>query len=459
MRSPTSAAVALATLAAVCSTRGAAEAAADQPRVAVLPFGGDGGIEVQRAVTRALTRHGHRLISADDFRATAAQLAPNVEGAEAIRAIAAELKLVAVVMGKVTTSKRRRVARIVVRDGRDGETVEDISFAAHTRHALARAVERDFWKKLGATFRRAPPAAAAPALAEPISTDDPFAAPPPSAAPAPPPPAPSPPEEVIVRRPPPRREAPPEEPAPRTGAQPAYFELSVGPRAVFRQLTYVSDPNDDLTEFRTQRPAPALGVSLSAFARLGFPRLGLSVSAEQATRTQAFTSGELGYHTFSSDYTGALLIGVPSRHLVADLALGGGRQRFALLPQGDAASHPRPVPNVTYDYLRAGLTLHVYTGTPFGIFAGGYYRHVLSAGLIRSTDWFPSARVWGAEGTVGVSYRILTWFEARLHGDVRMYRFRMDRKSNDGHLTDGALDQYWTGSLSLVALFGGADRR
>jgi hypothetical protein len=238
-------------------------------------------------------------------------------------------------------------------------------------------------------------------------------------------------------------------------AQPSTFELSVGPRAVYRQLSYLSDPNDALSEFRTARPAPALGASLSWFFRLAFPRLGLQASAEQALGLQATTRSDLTYNTFSGDYNAALVVGVPSRYLAVDLALGGGRQRFAFTPQGDAISRPRPIPNVTYDYLRAGLDVHVYTGTRFAILAGGYYRHVLSAGLIRSADWYPSARVWGLEANLGVSYRLLPWLEARLRGDLRLYQFTMDPRAGDAHVTDGATDQYWTGSLSLAALFGG----
>ena len=112
------------------------------------------------------------------------------------------------------------------------------------------------------------------------------------------------------------------------------------------------------------------------------------------------------------------------------------------------------MPNVTYNYLRAGASLHIYTGTPLSFFAGGYYRHVLRAGDIRNEDWFPSATVWGAEGTVGASYRFLPWLEARLQGDVRLYQFRMTPDAGDAHVTDGAMDQYWGGSLSMAVLFG-----
>jgi hypothetical protein len=240
-----------------------------------------------------------------------------------------------------------------------------------------------------------------------------------------------------------------------TGPGPAQFEIVVSPRMTYRNFTYTSDPQDALSEYHTSSPAPAINVALSGFFRMVFPRVGLLASFEQGQSLPANTSGGLEYRTFSGDYFATLLMGIPTKYLTADLAVGGGRQRYAFTAQGDSESRPRPVPNVTYDYLRLGTDLRVYTGTPFGIFAGGYFRYVLGSGLISSTDWFPSARVWGAEGNLGVSYRILSWLEARAQGDVRLYKFKMDPDAGDAHITDGARDLYWGGSLSIAVLLGG----
>jgi hypothetical protein len=461
--------VPLATMLLVSALHGAAHAASDRPRVSVLPFGGPGGAEVQKGATKVVARHGYQLVPTEEFRATTARVAASLEGAEAIRAVASDLGLVAVVMGKVTVVKKKFSVRIMVRDGRDGEIASEATFAAPSRRRLAKVVEKGFWKKLGTSFRTR---AAGPVASKPIeSGDDPFArsnppapAPAPAAsAPAPAPaaePAPAPvtreeaPSSVSRRAPPPRaEEESPEEPS--QGPAAAQFEIVVSPRMMYRNFTYKSDPQDALSEYHTSVPAPAIGASLTGFFRLVFPRVGLMASIEQGQPLPATTSGGLEYRTFSGDYFASLLMGVPTRHLVADLAIGGGRQRYAFSAQGDSASRPRPVPNVTYDYLRVGIDLHVYTGSRFGIFGGGYYRYVMAAGLITSPDWFPSARVWGAEGDLGVSYRLLSWLEARLQGDVRMYQFSMDPSAGDAHVTDGARDLYWGGSLSLAVLLGG----
>jgi hypothetical protein len=459
-------AVALPTLLVLSSWQGVARAAADQPRVTVLPFGGDSKAALQKAVTKVIAKHGYHIVPAAEFRSTAAHLAPSVEGSEAIRSVCAELGLVAVVMGKVTVVKKKRTLRVVVRDGQDGEIAEETNFTGRNPRALAKLVEKTFWKKMGRSFRTKP----AGVTSKPIATgEDPFATapatptPPPEPTPTPAPtpeptPAPAEEEAPVVRRPAPRRVAEVEESEPgaaSTGPGPAQFEITVSPKMTYRNFTYLSDPQDSLSEYHTSAPAPAIAASFTGFFRMAFPRVGLMASLEQGMPLPATTSGGLEYRTFSGDYNGSLLVGVPSRYLVADLAIGGGRQRYAFAPQGDAESRPRPVPNVTYDYLRAGVDLHIYTGTPFGIFGGGYYRHVLASGIISSTDWFPSAQVWGAEGTLGISYRLLSWLEARAHGDIRMYKFKMDPDAGDAHVTDGATDLYWSGGLSLAVLLGG----
>jgi outer membrane biosynthesis protein TonB len=473
MRPSTLTSVLLATAVLLGSLQGAARAASDRPRVSVLPVGGSGGPDVQKAVTKVVGKHGFQLVSPQEFRATTNRVAANLEGAEAIKAVATDLALVAVVMGKVTVVKKKFTVQLMVRDGRDGEVIGDATFASSSKRRLAKVVEKTFWKKLGKSFRTTP----AGVSSKPIdSGEDPFAqgktpAPartPASAAPAPEPePAPAPAAEAPQEEAPPpvvaRKRAPPaaaaeqeeEAEAPSKGPQPAQFEIVVSPRMTYRNFTYTSDPQDALSEYHTSAPGPAINIALSGFFRMVFPRVGLMASFEQGQPLPATTSGGLEYRTFSGDYFATLLMGVPTKHLVADLAVGGGRQRYAFSASGDSESRPRPVPNVTYDYLRVGLDLHVYTGTPFGIFGGGYYRYVLASGLISSPDWFPSARAWGAEGNLGVSYRILSWLEARAQADVRMYTFRMDPDAGDAHVTDGARDLYWGGSLSLAVLLGG----
>jgi hypothetical protein len=228
---------------------------------------------------------------------------------------------------------------------------------------------------------------------------------------------------------------------------------------VFRQLSYDSDPDGALTPFRTRRPAPALGLEAAWLPRRVTPRLGVAAGLEYGAPLETRSSGNLAYELPNSDYVGSLLVGYAATSATIDLALGAGRQRFGVVPQGAAVSRPRTVPDVTYQYLRAGLALHIYTSSRFGFCAAAYYRHVLDAGAIGSDDWFPSVRTLGGEALLGVSYRFLPSLEARLHGEGRVYRFAMNPASRGGHVTSGAVDQYWSGWLAIAVLLGGEAER
>src|SRR3954469_3840411 len=182
MRPSTLLSVPLATALLLASTHGA-WAASDRPRVSVLPVAGPGGADVQKAATKVVTRHGYQLVSTEQFRARTARLAASVDGADAIRSVAIELGLVAVVMGKVTVVKKKYSVRLIVRDGRDGEVAAQATFTGASRRGLAKLVEKGFWKKLGSSFRTTPAAGVA---GKTIDTgEDPFASAPRPSAPAP----------------------------------------------------------------------------------------------------------------------------------------------------------------------------------------------------------------------------------------------------------------------------------
>jgi hypothetical protein len=486
----------LCALAAAAASLAAGAAWAQPARVGVAPFSGLGSVELHREVTKVLGARGFRLIAADDLAQAAEQHRVELYRKEGAHLVAAELRLSVVINGWIMLRGRSRTLRVLVRDGRDGSIVDSANFTGNSIAAVARDVQRRFWSELGRSIqarrpgggRVAPPEPEAPAPrprreAPPI-VEDPYARPPiataprppvaapppPVAAPpvaAPPPPVAAPPPEValapqpkpteVTEKPPPPLPPPPPPEAPPT-ATPAAFALTVGPRLLFRQLTYASDPDDALTPFRTRRPAPAIGIGVTWFPRTSSPRVGVQLSAEQGARMQATTSTALTYELPNSDYQASVLVGFPFRFAMFDVTLGAGRHMFGVVPRGDAISRPRLVPDVTYQYLRAGLGVQLHTASRFALLAGVYYRLVINAGAISTPAWFPSSHTRGFDGSFGVAYRILSWWEARLVGDVRVYQYQMDPTAGDGHITDGALDQYWSGSLAMVVLFGGGER-
>ena len=416
---------------------------------------------------------------------------------EGAQLLAVKLHLASIVTGRLSYKKKVLTLHLKVRDGGSGAIGDESTWSAATPGALAHVVEKKLWRDVGAAIRgggegetpRAKNAEETPEAAPPSAVDDLLAAKPSKrepqrqgideAFPEPPPrrvtakeraaaeaaaeadaPAPAPaldPESERERAPAitsKRRRARDEEKTQTTNG-PAALEVAVGPRLLLRQLTYGSDPDNALTPFGTRQPGPAIGGSILWLPRLGTPRVGVSLEGEYAGNMRASSDSDLTYKVSGADYSASGVIGFSTSSLTMDLVAGGGRQWFAFVPEGIARTRPRLAPDVTYDYVRAGVAVRFYTSGNFTLLGAAYYRYVINAGAIRTRDWFPSAKVWGFQGSLGVSYRILPWWEARLDADLRSYQFTMDGSAGDGRATDSARDQYVTGWLSMVLRFGG----
>jgi hypothetical protein len=458
------------------------------PVVSVLHFAGRGEAEIQRVVTSVVSAHGFRPLPQGEVLRTAARLHVSAVGPDEIRAVAAQLGLSAVVTGRLVGNRWERTAWIRVHDVRTGTVAAQAEWSARTLEGLSRAVARGFWPRLGPALSRcaAHPPAVHPGEAAETST---------LRGPAPRP------RQMVDEEPPHRRDAPSPpgvSPATRSTASPVVgsgadadgppavvesavapagadpplasllpdeaaagpttVELSIGPRMVYRHLSYDTDPDNALTPFRTRQPAPALGLAGAWFLRLVNPRLGLAGALEYGAPLDG-RSADLTYRLPSSDYSASVLVGYAAPLGTVDLAVGAGRHLSGVVPEGAAVSRPRLIPDVDYQYVRTGLAVHVYIDTRLAVIAGAFYRHVLSAGAIASGDWFPSLRVHGGEATVGLSYRFLPALEARLHGEVRLYRFAIDPTAAGGHVTTGALDQYWSAWLAIAVVLGGQGER
>jgi hypothetical protein len=422
-------------------------------RVGLVPFKGSGAEKLQRAAAKALTSHGFRVVEIDDVRATRAGATLD----EATLVLAAQSDLVGVMGGVVTTKGRNVAVTLSLRAGKDGSVVGERTWSSRKgAGALARVVQSATWSAFGAELKRLrdDPAAARP---ETPVKEAPPAAPEPPAPPKPEPPAPA------VSAVPTRTSAPVvvqsravDEPAPATGAthpHQAAVELVVGPRMSTRELSYTGAT---VSEFHTNRPYTALGFGAAWFPLLGRPQVGLAIEGQFGARAHATRAETLTYELRTNEVTGSALVGYPFEWVTVDLVAGGGIHETNVIGLDAAASMPSPIPDVSYKYLRGGLGLHVYTPSPFALFAGGYYRHVLSAGGIAGSDWFPHLQVRGMDVTAGASYRILSWLEARLQVDGRIYDFKMKADPGAARFADSAVDRYWGAWLGAAALFGGA---
>lgn len=424
-------------------------------RATLARVSGPAAAQVTNGIGKALAGQGFRLVTDDEVRQSIIALRARLDDPAGLAAVANQLNLAAVLTGTVTSRRKVLTLEIAVHDLGNGSILARTAFTAASARALGNIVARTLWRRIGRTVvseaRRAGQARVAPPTPTPTPPPAPLAPPPPT---RPRRPIDEEAPYAITPAPPP----PPVAAAPGDGplTTPAAFELTIGPRALYRQLSYDSDPDNALTPFRTRLPAPGLGVQAAWFPRLASPRLGLSGSLEYGAPLVTRTSADLSYQLPNSDFLGSVLVGYPWRYATVDLALGGGQHRFGVVPEGGAASRPRQIPDVSYQYLRAGLDVRVYTPTRFGVVAGAYYRHVIDAGALGSDDWFPSLRARGFEARAGLTYRFLPSLEARLEGQMRVYRLTSDPEARGGHVTAGGTDQYWSAWLAAAVLLGGA---
>jgi hypothetical protein len=438
-------------------------------RLGVVPFSGPAGSAVEKAATKAIAAHKYKIVELADGPAPD----PGPGEDQAARTAAASEKLVGILSGVVVAKRKTLTATIYLRQGEEGDVIAQRSWSGKSAALLAKAVKKGAWS----TFGEALAPLRAPRNAPPPSEDAPVAVKQtrpeaPAAPPPPPPPAPTP---SVVENPPVLDQEPPPRPAPapkkrraqadeldvpsvaESGSTPATgpmpIELVVGPRLTTRSLSYINVPDKPLGEFHTDRPSAALGLGATWFPRLGLPRLGVTADVQYGAKLSASTAAGDTYNLTSNEFTGGVIVGVPTRWVTFDAVVGGGLHDSSISPVGEAPASP--IPGISYKFVRAGGQIHVYTPSPFSIGAGLGYRYVLSSGEISSADWFPSLDVYGLDGNVAASYRITPWLEARLEGDVRSYRFHMHTNVGDPHVAGGATDRYWGAMLGIAGLFGG----
>ncbi len=125
-----------------------------------------------------------------------------------------------------------------------------------------------------------------------------------------------------------------------------------------------------------------------------------------------------------------------------------GLHRFDFQAQEVTRRLPRPLPDVAYRYLQAGLELRARAAGRLAMVASSHYRHVLHAGGVTSRDWFPGARIRGLDASAGIECHLGDAVTAAVGMDARMYRLNF-RQSTSTRLTSGARDDYYSGWVRL----------
>jgi hypothetical protein len=244
----------------------------------------------------------------------------------------------------------------------------------------------------------------------------------------------------------------------RTRRQLPLFELVLGMRLNSRSFDYDNDPDEALASY-SAAVAPGVAGRLALFPLRRWIPLGLQVTGESSARIASELPGELAYSSRNVEVQGSLLLERSSRWLVVQVAAGGGVHRFSFLPEANARSRPRPVPDMFYRYLRGGANLRVLVSPRFGVEAGAYYRHVLHPGEIRTNDWFPRDKAFALELGTGVGYRLTRQLEARAEAHLRRYQHKLNVKAGDPRNAAGAVDRHISAGLSLAWSLGAGPLR
>jgi hypothetical protein len=146
----------------VLAALGRPAVAAGSSRVGILRFQGKGETEVRVAVTRAVGSHGFALAGSKALEEAAQKSGKPPVGRESFAALAKSLGLAAIVEGRIASEGGVTSVRLGVHDS-SGAIVgaETWGLRGGKPAALARAVSRTFWQRLGpalekATGKRAP---------------------------------------------------------------------------------------------------------------------------------------------------------------------------------------------------------------------------------------------------------------------------------------------------------------
>jgi hypothetical protein len=439
---------AMALLMAVLHVAGPAQAAARRVGVAV---DGSPAAQVRAAITQVLEHHRFEVVAPD--------LGAGADDAtsDTIVGVAKQAHLEAILVGEIKGTGKRLHLRVF---GASGEVIAESTWAeASGPKKLAAAVERTLWARVGGALAK--PAASAPraATAEAAADDE----------------AKSPTTGESESEATPTAEAPRKKQKPRTAEGDAQapadeettsaeaagtaLDISVGPRLVWRSLSW---SGGTLTPYSMPR-RPALGASVAwypgAHVTSGWAaNIGIAGALELMPGLTSVTNDGVSYPTTATDFW----LGVRGRMRLSAvegaLTLGGGQQDFVFHGQGAANRLAiNMLPDVKYSYFRAAVDLRIAATSALSIFVGGGVRAVLSAGdddyLLQTSPYYlPSSKILGLEASAGVGLRVLPQLEARAGFDLR--RYQISGGANTVGVSSG-VDQFTSVWLGLAFLLDG----
>ena len=400
----------------------AAVATDSTTRVVVRPFKGKGGSKVRVGAVRALKRKSVVLVSNGLFVKKAKQLGVRLSKDDGHILPAGALKVNAIVEGEVLREGNRWTAYVRLVDARSLKVLDQQFYEARTSVALARAVQKTFWGRVGEEVKDLAP--------KPSSKSG---------------------ESRRSRRA--RRKAQ------RNGiGLPAAFDMSINARLVRRTLKYNQDLRRDLRGY-TLNAAPGMSLKVRWYPGAHFvsdwpAHFGLDVEYERLFDFQSMRADGLEFPSQSKSFGIGLRWRYPLKIFQPSVILGYGAHSFQVLIAGP----PRPgvettplVPKVKYRFVRMGAELRMDISW-FKVMVNAAYLFVFDTGGIQSDIWFPRNKADGMEAGLLLGFGLPAGFEIRGGVDYRRYfhDLRPDPNNNPPWVAGGALDEYWGFTLGLA---------
>jgi hypothetical protein len=142
-----------------------------------------------------------------------------------------------------------------------------------------------------------------------------------------------------------------------------------------------------------------------------------------------------------------LVARIPISLLELHLGIGYAMQTYSVSPEVSGVSRPN-IPNVNFGAIRPSLLAKFNLTSAFSLSLGFGYHILISKGEFGSAGFFPRSGGGGVDFTLGIGVRVAKNFELRLQGDYGRYFFSLQPQPGDVYIAGGALDGYFSGTLT-----------
>ena len=425
-------------LAIAAAVIGTAAPALARTRIAVLPFQGPAADRMRNAAVRGLLSD-HDVVSLADIRKVAGSVSQPMGPVEMWQVVARKLGVSAVIKGQVTGGRRWQarltvnqattgasVGSVVISDGRPADLILELERTAPLKlFALVRKTVtggppvarrgglRQQMMPTGPAGRRAAAGGAPVALDESAlageAGEDLTEGP-----------------EIVVRQ---------------NGSNvPPLLEASIGPRAIFRVLTF-SDNFSAVPGYRlpgapgvagelAYYPAARSGTWTSQVGAVGAFETSLGATTQGSPDAAPSPTRHLAYRV---GLRARLPVSITTFILGADY----GEQHFTLQVPDAVLS-----PESHYGFVRPNAAGRVAVGRFSFVLSVGYL-HLLDAAGLTGPGRFPNATIRGGDAGATIGYAFDRGLQVQVGGDYRRYAYNMNAQANDALVVGGAIDEYF----------------